>query len=103
MASTVTGGLHKIEDALKSTNIRDKKLADLERDTLDVQTQRKFTTDHGVPVSNTDNWLKAVDERHTGPSLLEDQIAREKVRIGRSQLGLHFALALTQVILDPSV
>jgi catalase len=44
-----------------------------------VHKKTKFTTDHGVPVSDTDHWLKVVNDRTSGPSLLEDQIAREKV------------------------
>lgn len=79
MATTVAGGLHKIEETVLGTKSKDKKLVDLERDTVDVQTQSKFTTDHGVSVSNTDNWLRVLDDQHTGPSMLEDQIAREKV------------------------
>ena len=56
-----------------------KKIVDLSRDTVDAHTNEPQTTDHGVRINNTDNWLKVGNERHTGPSLLEDQIAREKV------------------------
>ncbi|KAL1955823.1 hypothetical protein VTO42DRAFT_8062 [Malbranchea cinnamomea] len=59
--------------------VQDKKVADLARDTTDVHAPVSLTTDHGVKVHNTDNWLRVVDEKHTGPSLLEDQIAREKI------------------------
>jgi catalase len=69
-----------MEAAVQSATSRDKKLVDLERNTVDVQTQRGMTTDHGVAISDTDNWLRVVDGQHTGPSLLEDQAAREKVR-----------------------
>ncbi|KAF5386615.1 hypothetical protein D9615_001546 [Tricholomella constricta] len=65
------------------------KVADLDRDTIDasVSGSHGITTDHGVRVSDTDNWhvtiplelkLKA-SSAGTGPSLLEDQIAREKI------------------------
>jgi catalase len=84
MTSSVTGGLHKVEQALKSVTSGDKKAADLSRDSVDVHTKTKFTTDHGVPVSNTDHWLKVVNEKTSGPSLLEDQIAREKVGYSRT-------------------
>ena len=57
----------------------DKKLMDLARDTADIHIPTPFTTDHGTRVSNTDNWLRVVDHSQTGPSLIEDQIAREKV------------------------
>ena len=56
------------------------KIQDLKKDTADVQHhQPGLTTDHGVPISDTDNWLKATDGNRVGPSLLEDQIAREKI------------------------
>lgn len=39
-----------------------------------------MTTDHGTKVQDTDHWLKAIDANgRVGPSLLEDQIAREKI------------------------
>lgn len=79
MTSTVAGGLHKVQEAIQSAAGQDKKLIDLSRDTADVHKKTKFTTDHGVPVSDTDHWLKVVNDRTSGPSLLEDQIAREKV------------------------
>ena len=55
------------------------KYADLQKDTVDIQDKQHMTTDHGVKISNPDQWLRVVDEKKTGPSLLEDQIAREKV------------------------
>ena len=57
----------------------DTKLADLQKDTVDVNTGQHMTTDYGIKISNLDNWLRVADDKHTGPSLLEDQIAREKV------------------------
>ncbi|KAK7037458.1 catalase 1 [Paramarasmius palmivorus] len=56
-----------------------KKIADLQRDTIEPSGKSGLTTDHGVPISDTDNWLKAAADNSTGPSLLEDQIAREKI------------------------
>lgn len=79
MASTLTGGLHKIEDAVKSAAGEDKKVTDLMRDTADVHKKTKFTTDYGAPVADTDHWLKVVNDKTSGPGLLEDQIAREKI------------------------
>ncbi|CAL1696356.1 unnamed protein product [Somion occarium] len=59
------------------------KVADLQRDTIDPSVKPSsgytHTTDHGVPISDTDNWLKVQDGVSTGPSLLEDQISREKI------------------------
>ncbi|GJE87736.1 catalase [Phanerochaete sordida] len=54
-----------------------KKIADLQKDIL--KQEEYLNTDHGVLISDTDNWLKATDGTHAGPSLLEDQIAREKI------------------------
>lgn len=56
------------------------KLEDLKKETVDAQHhQPGLTTDHGVPVADTDNWLKASNGTRVGPSLLEDQVAREKI------------------------
>lgn len=59
----------------------DGKYADLQKDIVDVHDKQHMTTDHGAKISNPDQWLRIVDEKKTGPSLLEDQIAREKVLI----------------------
>ncbi|KAH8100471.1 catalase [Cristinia sonorae] len=59
-----------------------KKIADLQKVTVTPENSLKgqtHTTDHGVPIRDTDNWLKVTDGSGTGPSLLEDQIAREKI------------------------
>ncbi|KAK9387433.1 catalase-like domain-containing protein [Lipomyces mesembrius] len=79
MATKVASGLQKVEGAIKAAITGDKKVADIARDTVDSQQGKFITTDHGVPVHNTDNWLRVVDGQHSGPSLLEDQIAREKI------------------------
>lgn len=63
----------------KAAKTADGKAADLAKDTVDIDTKQHMTTDHGVKISNPDQWLRAVDDKRTGPSLLEDQIAREKV------------------------
>lgn len=73
------------------------KLRDLKNATIDLTNESGLTTDHGVKVPDTDNWyispkvgfstyshlwtdrLKVSDGQHNGPSLLEDQIAREKI------------------------
>lgn len=79
MATKIAGGLHRAQEVLQNTSSKSKKLVDLERDTADAHTQQPLTTDHGVRVSNTDQWLRVTNDRRTGPSLLEDQIAREKI------------------------
>lgn len=80
MASVIVGGLHKAQEAVQKATSKERKVVDLERDTANIHTKQPLTTDHGVRVENTDQWLRVVDDQHTGPSLLEDQIAREKVR-----------------------
>lgn len=79
MASHAAHGLHKLQGMVQGASSRDKKLVDLSRDTTDVHAPQSITTDHGTKVSDTDHWLKSVNGDQTGPSLLEDQIAREKV------------------------
>ncbi|EKM48646.1 uncharacterized protein PHACADRAFT_132272 [Phanerochaete carnosa HHB-10118-sp] len=54
-----------------------KKIADLQRDI--IKQENYLTSDLGVKVSDTDNWLKVSDGKTSGPSLLEDHIAREKI------------------------
>lgn len=56
-----------------------KKIRDLRQDTHELTASANMTTDHGTAILDTDNWLKATDGDHPGPSLLEDQIAREKI------------------------
>ncbi|KAG2077008.1 catalase-domain-containing protein [Suillus decipiens] len=61
-----------------------KKVMDLQRDILQeprANQSQTLTTDHGVKVADTDNWLKIIGSRESenGPSLLEDQIGREKI------------------------
>ncbi|CAG8948579.1 unnamed protein product [Penicillium salamii] len=55
------------------------KLADLNKETVDAGTKQHMTTDYGIKISDPDHTLRVVDEKRTGPALLEDQIAREKV------------------------
>ncbi|EON69022.1 catalase-1 [Coniosporium apollinis CBS 100218] len=59
---------------------KDAKAADLARDTKDVHDPKnRITSDWGVRESNTDDWLKVASEEKTGPELLEDPFAREKI------------------------
>lgn len=58
----------------------DGKFADMKKDTVEVNGKSHMTTDYGIKISDPDHWLRAANEKETGPSLLEDQIAREKVR-----------------------
>jgi len=56
------------------------KVVQLSNVTKDVHNKNaRITSDFGVKQSNTDDWLKIVNEDKTGPMLLEDLFAREKV------------------------
>ncbi|KAG5303355.1 catalase isozyme A [Histoplasma capsulatum G186AR] len=79
MTSKVAEGLQRVKELVENMQPGEQKIADLARDTTDVNGCLPFTTDHGVKVSNTDFWLRLASENQTGPSLLEDQIAREKI------------------------
>ncbi|OCH96690.1 catalase [Obba rivulosa] len=57
------------------------KVSDLYGDIVDPYERptKGLNTDHGLLVADTDTWLKVSDGDRTGPALLEDQIAREKI------------------------
>jgi catalase len=57
------------------------KIKDLEKDIKTPSEKMHMTTDFGHKIANPDNWLKVVSENRTGPHLLEDQQAREKVSV----------------------
>ncbi|TFY56707.1 hypothetical protein EVJ58_g7475 [Rhodofomes roseus] len=73
MASVISGAAKQIFTSVADTA----KVADLQRDSIDPSDKpnKGLTTDSGTYVSDTDNWMGT----HVGPSLLEDQIAREKI------------------------
>jgi catalase len=63
-----------------NASVADGKIRDLEKDTFEINDKQHMTTDYGIKISDPDHWLRVGDNSYTGPSLLEDQIAREKVR-----------------------
>ncbi|KAL1951807.1 hypothetical protein VTO73DRAFT_956 [Trametes versicolor] len=77
MSSTIGA----IKEAFTSATGQTAKVADLQNVTFDPSKKptKGLTTDHGVFVSDTDNWLQASNGAHPGPALLEDQISREKI------------------------
>ena len=79
MAANVAAGLQKAQEAVQSTATKNKKLVDLSADTVDATSKQPQATDHSVGITDPDHWLRAVGEQRPGPSLLEDQIAREKI------------------------
>lgn len=68
------------EKAVEMTSAKNQKIADLSAATKDVHDKNwRITSDWGTKQSNTDDWLKVASEDKTGPMLLEDPFAREKV------------------------
>ncbi|KAJ5895340.1 hypothetical protein N7495_007031 [Penicillium taxi] len=57
----------------------DGKFADMQKDTVEFDGKQHMTTDYGLKISDPDHWLRVHSESNTGPTLLEDQIAREKI------------------------
>ncbi|KAM6500925.1 Catalase-like domain containing protein [Amanita muscaria] len=78
MYSSISSAGAAVREALGGMTGTDK-IKDLAQNTVEAKPDMHLTTDHGVMVQDTDNWLRASDGSHTGPSLLEDQIAREKI------------------------
>lgn len=55
------------------------KILDMYPNTVNThQTSKTMTTDFGTKINDADHWLKIVGNKGHGPSLLEDQIARER-------------------------
>ncbi|OCL07639.1 catalase-domain-containing protein [Glonium stellatum] len=79
MASQIlSSGLDKAQQAMGGE--KGAKLNQLASVTKDVHDKNaRITSDYGVKQSNTDDWLKVVNEDKTGPMLLEDPFAREKI------------------------
>lgn len=56
-----------------------RKVADLDNVSQTVSPNDRITTDFGVKMGNVDEWLRVVKDDKTGPMLLEDSHARERV------------------------
>ena len=56
------------------------KINDLAKDTKEVSSSDRLTTDYGVRQTTADDWLKVVSQNQQGPALLEDPFGRERVR-----------------------
>lgn len=65
--------------ATSASKNADGKFADMAKDTVEVNHKQHMTTDYGIKISDPDHWLRVANDQKTGPMLLEDQIAREKV------------------------
>ncbi|KAF1935383.1 catalase [Clathrospora elynae] len=78
MASAMLGTV--AEKAKDLTSAQSTKAAQLAAVTKDVHDDKwRLTSDFGVKQTNTDDWLTVSTEDQTGPSLLEDHFAREKI------------------------
>ena len=80
MSSVISQGLHKAQDTLAAATETNGKVHDLHRDMRNGEDPHaRITTDFGVRITNTDDWLSVSTEDHLGPSLLEDTHGREKI------------------------
>lgn len=75
-----TAAAQAVADAKTNSISADGKFADMQKDTVEVNGKQHMTTDYGIKISDPDHSLRVASDSSTGPSLLEDQIAREKVR-----------------------
>lgn len=74
----VQNGVDRVASAIGTQG--SKKQQDMAKDTKDAMDKSyRLTTDYGVKQSNTDQWLRVVNENRTGPALLEDSAGREKI------------------------
>ncbi|KAH9887453.1 catalase [Xylariomycetidae sp. FL2044] len=58
---------------------KEAKIAQLESVSQTVSKDERLTSDWGVKIGNTDEWLRVNSVDQTGPMLLEDSFAREKI------------------------
>ncbi|KAI0374468.1 catalase [Pilatotrama ljubarskyi] len=77
----MSSAIGSVKQAFTSVTGQTAKVADLEKAIIDPAKKptKGLTTDHGVFIADTDNWLQASNGSRPGPALLEDQIAREKI------------------------
>jgi catalase len=75
--SGIADKLKKAQRAVMGSG--DVKATQLEESMVAPDTKSRITSDFGVRQSNTDDWLRIATDDRTGPMLLEDPFAREKV------------------------
>jgi len=99
----MTGAFQRLQESLNEAKIAathkvnevasmNEKIVEMWPNKVSVEKSgNRSTTDSGTKVYDTDHWLKVVDPSsgHHGPSLLEDQIAREKIHRCMYHLPLH--------------
>ena len=80
MSGLVPETMQKVAHAAGALGPREgDKLKDLAHNTRDMSSKDRLTTDYGVKQRTHDDWLKVATKDQTGPLLLEDPFAREKV------------------------
>ena len=79
MASTLADGLQKVVKMNGNTDPKAAQLAPHIQNSEDKNA--RMTSDWGLKVSNTDDWLSVSTEEKQGPALLEDGWGRERVSI----------------------
>ncbi|CAP68257.1 uncharacterized protein PODANS_7_4240 [Podospora anserina S mat+] len=70
--------MEKVQHAVLGPRGGDK-VADLQKETKEMSDKARLTTDYGVKQTSADDWLKIVNNDKTGPMLLEDPFARERI------------------------
>lgn len=85
MATAVSNSIRDLcnsaAEAVESS-VHNRKIADLEKNTKNQNDPKQnTTTDWGAKVADVDHALKILDEEgnHVGPTLLEDEVFRERV------------------------
>jgi catalase len=68
-----------VKQAIMGSKGSQAKVDQLAADMVEPTKDTRITSDWGTKQTNTDDWLKVNNENHTGPMLLEDGFAREKV------------------------
>lgn len=69
-----------VKEAVTGSSTENKKIQSIQHNISDYHDpNNRITTDYGVKQTNTDDWLKVASEDKTGPMLLEDHAAREKI------------------------
>jgi len=77
MAGIIPATMQKAQQAIMGH--KGDKTTDLSQETKEMTNKSRLTTDYGVKQTSADDWLKVVSNEKTGPMLLEDPFARERV------------------------
>ena len=78
MSNIISQAGQMAKEALTSAP-NSKKIEDLKQEFKECGKDARLTTDYGVKQTSADDWLKIVSDDKTGPALLEDPFARERV------------------------